>query len=363
MTKDKTICFFNSAKMWGGGEKWHYETALLMHKNGYRVLVITSPQSPLQKRLPKEIACETVNVENLSYLNFFKVNRLKNIFLKYRVGTVVFILSEDLKLAGLAAKLANVERIIYSRGNAIPIKNHFVNRYYFKNVLTDVLANSQATKRTILQNNPFLISENKIKIIYRPIDIKEFTNRPYEPVYSRANNDIILVNLGRLSKEKNQKFLIDVAVKLKEKNIPFRLYIAGGGDLEEDLKNYVVEKNISQRVIFTGFLRNVKDVLADCDIFLLPSLWEGFGYVLAEAAVLKKPIVAFNTTSVPEVVVNNESGFLTTLNNIEEFYDRIIELYHHPDLRKAFGNRGFEYIQEKFSAEKIEQQLLDYLSK
>ncbi|MDR0794425.1 MAG: hypothetical protein LBE82_14040, partial [Chitinophagaceae bacterium] len=111
MTENKTICFFNSAKTWGGGEKQYLDIAMLMHKNGYRVLVITHPQSPLQQRLPKEIACITMHVGNFSYLNFFKVNRLKNIFIQHLVSTVIFILSEDLKFAGLAAKRAGVDRI------------------------------------------------------------------------------------------------------------------------------------------------------------------------------------------------------------------------------------------------------------
>ncbi|ANI88121.1 hypothetical protein A9P82_01615 [Arachidicoccus ginsenosidimutans] len=362
MSNQGTICFFNSANAWGGGEKWHYDAAMLMHKNGCRVLVITSPGSALQQRLPKGIECSEMEVGNLSYLNFSKIKKLKNIFLQHSVNIVVINLSEDLKLAGIAAKRAKVERIIYRRGSAIPLKNHFINRYYFKNILTNVLANSEATKQTVLQNNPNLFPSEKIKVIYNPIDTKEFIERNSSPVYEKEKDELVLANIGRLVKQKNQKFLIDIAGKLKEKNVPFRLYITGDGRLEEELKNYVQEKNVSQEVIFTGFLKNVKDVLMCCDIFLLSSLWEGFGYVLAEASLCKKAIVAFNTSSNPELVVNNETGFLTEVNNVEEFSDKIIELYNNQTLLKSLGDKGFEYILENFSVEKIEQQLLNYLS-
>ncbi len=206
----KTICFFNSTQAWGGGEKWHFEACLHLHGRGYPVLVIAHLKSELYKRLGHtDIPCLGINVGNLSFLNPFKIKRIEKILRKRNVGTIVMNLSRDLKLAGLASKWAGLERIIYRRGSAIPIKNSFLNRYYFRNVVTEVLANSQATKETVLARNPHLFPADKIKVIYNGIDMSGFLEQPINPLYQKKDADeIVLSNLGRLEFQKNQRFLI-----------------------------------------------------------------------------------------------------------------------------------------------------------
>lgn len=358
----KTICFFNSAKTWGGGEKWHYETALLLQQNGFDVLFIASPGSALHAKLTSTIRCITLGVGNLSFLNPFKIIRLKNILQKNDVQSIIINLPSDLKLAGLSSKLAKIKRIIYRRGSAIPVKNRILNRFYFGYILTDVLANSEATKGTILQNNQQLFPAAKIKVIYNLVNMQEFTQRKYKTVYTKKDNELVLGNIGRLVPQKNQRFLIDVAAVLKSKNVPFKLLIAGEGSLKTELEDYAKEEGVLNEIFFTGFMENVKDLLMSCDVFLLPSLWEGFGYVLAEAAMCKKPIIAFDVSSNPELMINNETGFLSPVNDVEAFLNKIFILQEHPQRAIEFGNNGFQFIKEKFAADKIEIQLLDYLS-
>src|SRR5690606_42159035 len=120
-------------------------------------------------------------VTGTSFLNPIKVQRLKRIVKQANLDTLIINLPNDLKIAAFAGKLAGVKKIIYRRGSAIPIRNSLMNRFTFKNWVTDVLANSQATKRTILQHNASLFPEDKIKVIYNPIDSEEFTRREYEP--------------------------------------------------------------------------------------------------------------------------------------------------------------------------------------
>ena len=97
------------------------------------------------------------------------------------------------------------------------------------------------------------------------------------------------------------------------------------------------------------------------DIFVLPSLWEGFGYVLAEAALCKKPIVAFDTSSNPELGVNNKSGYLISPGDIKGFADAIENLYHRPELVKKMGGKGFEYVKNHFDKKKKLQEIEVYL--
>lgn len=358
----KTICFFNSTDQWGGGEKWHLETSLYMKQKGHNVLFICNENSELHKRLQQtDIPFELIKITNLSFLNPFSTLKVKKILERYQVDIIIMNLSRDLKVAGMAAKLAGVRRIIYRRGSAIPIKNSAMNRYYFKSVVTDILANSIATKNTVLENNQNLFPEGKIKVIYNGIDIDSFLERDFKPIYTQQNDELVLVNLGRLEFQKNQKFLIEVAQELKSRKLKFKLIIGGDGRLLDELKILTKTLNVEDEVLFPGFIKNPKDLINSGDIFLLSSLWEGFGYVLAEAALCKKPIVAFDISSNPEVVINNKTGLLTPLNDVQLFSDKIEFLYNNPEIRLEMGLSGYDFALNTFDSQKTQRAIADYL--
>ena len=359
----KTICFFNSTKAWGGGEKWHFETSLHLHGLGHSVLVIAHLKSELYKKVSKtSIPCLAIHVGNLSFLSFLKIEAVAKILRNNNVGTVIMNLSRDLKLAGLASKRANLKRIIYRRGSAIPIEDSWLNRYYFNHVVTEVLANSQATKSTVLAYNSNLFPADKIKVIYNGIEIDKFLKRKVTPVYQKQDADeIVLSNLGRLEFQKNQEFLIRLAAELKKRHLKFKILIGGEGSLRDDLQNLTEKLHVQEQVLFAGFIENAPDLIASSDIFVLSSLWEGFGYVLAEAALCKKPIVAFDCSSNPEVIVNNSTGFLTPVDDVEAFADKVEYLMVHAIERKEMGERGFAFAHEHFDSAIIQKKLVNYL--
>jgi glycosyltransferase involved in cell wall biosynthesis len=82
------------------------------------------------------------------------------------------------------------------------------------------------------------------------------------------------------------------------------------------------------------------------DVFLLSSLWEGFGYVLVEAMASAKPIVALNSSSEPEIVQDGKTGFI--VDDLTSFVDKIEILAEEKDLGLEFGKNGRMRVEEKF---------------
>lgn len=355
------ICFFNTAIAWGGGEKWHLEVSSYLHGKAHDVLVVAHRKSELLKRVKKaQIPYEAIEINNLSFLNPLKHLKIRKLFKQYDIDTVVMNLSRDVKVAAPSAKAAGVTSIIYRRGSAIPIKNTFLNRYYFKSTITDILANSEATKKTVLQNNANLFPKNKIKVIYNGVEIPQnIEKKEYKESPKRAEFTILTV--GRLEAQKNQKFLIHLAKELLERKLQFKICIGGEGRLREELEKLIVDLEVGGHVVLAGFIKNPMEFIDNGDIFVLPSLWEGFGYVLAEAALCKKPIIAFDTSSNPELVVNNKSGYLISPGDIKGFANAIENLYRRPELAKKMGEKGFEYVKNHFDKKKKLQEIEVYL--
>ena len=360
----KTICFFNTTKSWGGGEKWHLETCTHMANQGYTVFFITNKNSELYKKLEhSKINHVGLNITNLSFINPITLYKVFKILKKNRVDTILINLSRDLKIAGLTSKLAKVSRIIYRRGSAIPIKNSILNRYYFKHIVTDILANSKATKKTVLKNNRFLFPKEKIKIIYNGIDVDEFNAKPFSTIYKKqSKEEIVITSLGRLEVEKNHTFLISVSKELKKRNVPHKILIGGDGSLKTELIQLSKENGVENHVKFFGFISNPKDILHSGDLFMLPSLWEGFGYVLAEAGLCKKPVIAFDTTSIPEIIDNGINGYVVEPNNVNAVADKIVLLKKEAHLRKKLGETGYDLAIQNFDNRKILKSIETYIT-
>lgn len=348
MSKPK-ICFFNSNLAWGGGEKWHFDYSEALCSEGFDTVIMAHPESELANRILKSGRQKfiPVKISNLSFLNPRKINSLKKLFLKEAIDTLIMNLPADLKSAGLAAKKAGIPNRIYRRGSAIPIRNTFINRYLFKEVVSRVIVNSRKTAETILENNAKLVDKKRIEIIYNGIDLKSYDSykgRLYEP----KEDEIVLGNLGRLSEQKCQDLLIEMIAILRQKGLRFTLLIGGTGEKEPELKQLVKNHELDDFVKFLGFVEVSREFMNSIDIFVLTSKWEGFGYVLVEAAAASLPVVAFDVSSNPEVVEDNRTGELVTPFNIEEMADEIEILAKDRLKRLALGEAGRAMVNEKF---------------
>jgi glycosyltransferase involved in cell wall biosynthesis len=302
-----------------------------------------------------------VKISNLSFLNPRKVQSLKKIFLKEEIDTIIMNLPADLKSAGLAAKKAGIPNRIYRRGSAIPIKNTFINRYLFSEVVSRVIVNSGKTAETILENNARLIDKKRIEIIYNGIDLKSydsFKGRLYEP----KEDEVVIGNLGRLSEQKCQNLLIEMAAILRQKGLKFTLLIGGTGEKDPELRQLVKNHKLDDFVRFLGFVEVSREFMNSIDIFVLTSKWEGFGYVLVEAAAAGLPVVAFDVSSNPEVVEDNRTGELVVPFDINEMANEVEILAQDRLKRIALGTAGRIMVEEKFQFDQSLEKLKNLLA-
>ena len=356
-----SFCFFNTVDAWGGGEKWHLEIANHLKLSGHKVFIITRPESELSIRATTfGIDVFHVKLSNLSFINPFLINRLVNEIRKRSVQTIVLNLSRDLKCGGIASKIAGVKNIIFRRGSDRSVRNYFFNRFLYQKIITGILTNSNATKNSILSKGISLVAPKKIKVIYNGINIDEFKNKKFNSLGLKNRGFLILAAMGRLAPQKNFEFLIPVALNLKKRGLAFKIIIAGSGPQENYLKSIVNENNLDKELIFLGFINNSKDLLMSADIFLLPSLWEGFGYVLIEASLSRLPIIAFDTSSNSEVV-SKTSGFLTPTNQVKPFCDKIEYLFFNKKVRLNIGKNGEAHVRKNFDSVSIFKKIEKYL--
>jgi len=357
------ICFFNTTRMWGGGEKWHYDISTRLHNLKHEVIVFTNKHSELFNRLrDTPIPLYSIKVSNLSFLSIYKIFKVVKILRRERVKTIIINLSADFKVAGIAAKIAGVKEIIYRRGSAIPVTNSLLNRFLYRDIATTIIANSIETKRNIFINNAHLIPENKVKILYNGLDLELYNKASTQKLYLKQNGEVILGNAGRLSEEKGHVYLLQLGKLLKEKNISFKILIAGTGRLENKLKKMTEQMGLSNQVIFLGFVNDIQSFNESIDIYVLTSMWEGFGYVLVEAMAKGKPVVAFDIKSSSEIIKDKKTGFLVEKKNIEQLAQKIEILINDKALRDRFGIEGRKRVEQFFNMQASLKQIEEIIN-
>jgi glycosyltransferase involved in cell wall biosynthesis len=168
-----------------------------------------------------------------------------------------------------------------------------------------------------------------------------------------GTDDFLVGNVGRLALQKGQRHLIAAMPLLLERVPGAHAVIAGGGDLEDYLRDLAEEAGVAQRVHVLGPRKDVPALMHAIDVFAMPSIWEGFGLVLLEAMAAGRPIVASRVATIPEVVVDGETGLLVPAGDPQALADALAVLADQPTLARRLGEAGRERLRRQFSIDKM----------
>jgi len=160
----------------------------------------------------------------------------------------------------------------------------------------------------------------------------------------------MILNVGRLVPVKGIDMLIKITDRLLDDGLEVKMVIVGDGPYQEEYENKA--KKWQENIIFTGFRRDILQLMSACDLFLLPSLSEGLPNVLLEAAACGKPVVASNVGGIPDIVTHQETGFLAPPEDVDAFvhYIKIILSDGNP---VKMGQAARRAVEERFNWETI----------
>ncbi len=189
-----------------------------------------------------------------------------------------------------------------------------------------------------------------------------FTDIDIFKIETNTSWEKTIVYVGGLYRLKGVQFLIEAFKNLHEDFPEYKLVIVGDGPHKQELENLAkkLKKKDSEAIEFTGRkeLFEVKDVMKSCTVFVLPSLSEGLGRVLIEAAMLGKPIIGSNTDGIPDLIKDGVNGYLFEPGNVKELEQKIRKIIGKEEQAKKMGNSGKEYMAKTFSTEKYFNSLI-----
>ena len=156
--------------------------------------------------------------------------------------------------------------------------------------------------------------------------------------------------IARLAPQKGHKVLLDALPAVIRRFPALRVELVGHEHLTTiaELRRYAEQRGVAEHVSFAGFRDDLPTLLAGWDVFVLPSLWEGFGLVLLEAMAAGRPVVASRVGPIPEVVVDGETGLLAEPGRPEALADALIRVLEDPALARRLGEAGRRRVAERF---------------
>jgi colanic acid/amylovoran biosynthesis glycosyltransferase len=215
------------------------------------------------------------------------------------------------------------------------------------------LAVSMFVQRKLLEQG---FPSEKIFVQYTGIDTNKF--RP-----ASAENSPVILFVGRLVEFKGAEFLIRAASDVQKQFPAVEVVLIGDGPLRKDLEG--LAKQLLRRYRFLGVRtpEEVRNWMNRASMLCMPSVTtrageaEGFGMVCAEAQSMGKPVVAFNCGGIPEIIRQNETGFIAAERDWQSLAKYMAILLENTELRERFGRAGREVIVQKFNLQDCTRQL------
>ena len=206
------------------------------------------------------------------------------------------------------------------------------------------------------------VNMNKIEILTSGIDLPKNENMPergnFKKKYSIGDNEKVILFLSRIHKIKGLDLLINAFADLTKKLNNVRLVIAGPDDgYLSTINNLIKSLGLESKILIPGFI-SVNDKIAayvDADVYVLPSRYDTFPTTVLEACSFGTPIITTDQTGIRDLV-NNNVGYVVPFDK-NQLCNALLKILTNEELRYYFGERGKKLIKEKYSWDKIVEQL------
>lgn len=193
----------------------------------------------------------------------------------------------------------------------------------------------------------------EIAVIYNFVDVSRFNKKPFDAFKKviAPEGEKIFVHASNFRKIKRVEDVIKVFAEVQEQ-IPSKLLMVGDGPERHVCEELVRELNITEHVRFVGRQEQIEEILAVCDIFLLPSEYESFGLSALEAMAAKSVVICTNAGGLPEIIEQGKTGFMANVGDVRTMSEFAIDILNDEKKMNAVKQAAYEKAQE-FDIKKI----------
>ncbi|MGA1840812.1 MAG: glycosyltransferase [bacterium] len=359
------VLYLITANTYGGAEHAVYKIVKHIDRKMFLPIVACLGNNPVFIDQIIENGVKIYPLNMRSVFDILVIPKLCLILKKEKIDIIHTQLFKSDFFGRIAGKIAGTRIIIstiqnmesFRRYKALNLIDRLTGLFNYKIISVSDIVRDFTISKTGLPPGKFITIYNFVDIDdYNSLKGLSSENRMRRKKLGLTEDNIVIGNIGRLAPQKSQKDFI-IAASQVVKNFPqTRFVIAGEGPLLNDLSRLAEKLSLKGKIIFTGFIKDIREIFSIMDIFVLTSLWEGFPLTICEAMASYVPVVSTNVGGVPEMIEHGITGLLTEPGNIEQLKDAICKLIRDKDLSGRLARTARKRVEEKFSLKEILKQ-------
>lgn len=342
------ILHTESSLGWGGQENRTMNELVTMRDRGHELAVLSRPGARIIERA-KELGFTTFAVDMRGAIDFPNVLRLRSAIKRFGADIVNTHSGRDTQLAGMAARtLFKRPRIVRTRHLALPITSKFT-----YSVLPDhVVTVSKHVENYLVEAG---VPREGITTIPTGVDFARYDRSTVagdlREELGLAADTLLVGTVAILRVKKGHTEILDAAPEVLQRFPKAHFVFAGDGPQTANLQARIAADGLAGRIHLLGLRRDVTNVLASLDVFVLPTHQEALGTAFIEAGAMGLPAVASNVDGVPEVIIDGQTGLLVPAQDGKALIEPICRLLGDPIFRRSMGANATEFIHRKFARE------------
>lgn len=244
-------------------------------------------------------------------------------------------------------------RVYVQHSNILDGQQSFLKRWLRKLLLRLLLTQADVVIRVCQQSLPDRYAPGKIYTVYNGVAL------PDQPAAIDVKRPFTLLMVGAINDNKNQL----LALRLLEQYPDIRLILVGDGPRKLQWQQWAENKGLSSRIDWVGFVNNPEVFYTKADALLMLSHFEAFPYVVLEAMSYGIPVISVPVGGVPEAITHEYDGFILTSYDLEELSQVVQRMRDEPEWRCQLGSKARQTVSERFTLEKMIDNLLDIIEK
>ena len=356
--KKFNILYLHNESIMGGAEISLLNLVKGLNKKLFIPHFTCSKEGPFIDELKKiKITPDFVQFPGIRWPNpvqiYNTVRNLIDIIKKRQINLIHSNQPRSNLFGAIAAKIKSVPIVWHERCLE---RGRFDSDNIFSFLPDRIICNSSAVRNRFTKEK----IDTKIKTILNGVDLREFdpelNGRVIRKEFNIGEDELIIGTVGRIDPEKGYEYFLESARIILQDFKNIRFLVVGGAfnnpSLEKSLYEMSVEKGIDKKTIFTGFRRDIPQILASMDVVVLPSGIDACSRVLFESMAMRKPLVATNVGGTPEVVQEGVTGLLVKPGDSSEMAKCIMKLLNNKNLAEQYGNAGRKRVEAMFTIER-----------
>lgn len=342
------------------------ELAVLLHaegllKRGHTLRLILEPGSPIcEMARRKGLSVEPVSMQRLRYPS--AIRSFRNLIRQFTPAVLQVNSSRDSWIGGLSATLVRPRpKVIRVRHISIPLNNNLTTRLLYRRLLDGVIVTGgERTRRALIERDG--LAPDRVAAFPIGLDLEYFRPAPPERDLRQEldlpSGQRLVGLISYLRSYKGHEYFIEAAERVLTQHKDVTFLIVGEGPEEAVIRAKIESSGLAGRVRMLGFREDLLNVFRSLDLFVIPSV-EGdtIPQVLMQALAMGLPVVSTTVGSIPDVVIDGETGFVVPPRDAQALAGRIQLLLSDAPLRAQMGARGRALVERSYSIDRMLDEL------